>query len=88
MAKWKKQSHAVYPCSDHEVWCPKYRFQILEGAVAKYIKERCKSICERKHSEIEELNVMTDHVHLVVIVSPKVSISELMGLIKGKTSIG
>ena len=88
MAKWKKQSHVVYQCSYHIVWCPKYRFRILEGAVAKYVEERIKVICEWKGSGVEELNVLRDHVHLVVNVPPRVSISELMGFLKGKTAIG
>ena len=78
----------VYQCTYHIVWCPKYRFRVLEGAVGKYVEERIRAICEWKDSEIEELKVMRDHVHLVVIVPPKVSISELMGVLKGKTAIG
>jgi putative transposase len=70
------------------VWCPKYRFRILEGAVAKYVEERIRVVCEWKDVQIEELNVMKDHVHLVATVPPKVSISELMGFVKGKTAIG
>ena len=88
MTKWKKQSHVVYQCSYHIVWCPKYRFRILEGAVAKFVEGRIRAICEWKGSAIEELKVMKDHVHLVVSVPPKVSISELMGFLKGKTAIG
>jgi putative transposase len=60
----------------------------MEGAVGKYVEERIRAICEWKGSEIEELNVLKDHVHLVAIVPPKVSISELMGVLKGKTAIG
>jgi putative transposase len=56
--------------------------------VGKYVEERIRTICEWKDVEIEELSVMKDHVHLVVIVPPKVSISELMGFLKGKTAIG
>jgi putative transposase len=88
MTKWKKQSHVVYQCSYHIVWCPKYRFRILEGAVGKYVEVRLRAICEWKYVEIEELKVMKDHVHLVVSVPPRVSISELMGFLKGKTAIG
>ena len=88
MAKWKKQSHVVYQCSYHIVWCPKYRLRILEGDVGKYVEGRIRAICEWKHVEIEELAVMKDHVHLVVNVPPRVSISELMGFLKGKTAIG
>jgi|GEM_PF-5312193 len=60
MPKWKKQSHVVYQCSYHIVWCPKYRFRILEGAVGKYVEERIRTICEWKASEIEELSVIED----------------------------
>ena len=88
MAKWKKQSHVVYQCSYHIVWCPKYRFRILEGAVAKYVEERIRAICEWKGSEIQELSVMKDHAHIVVIVPPRVCISELIGILKAKTAMG
>ena len=71
MTKWKKQSHVVYQCSYHIVWCPKYRLRILEGDVGKYVEGRIRAICEWKHVEIEELAVMKDHVHLVVNVPPK-----------------
>ena len=67
---------------------PSIVFEILEGAVAKYVEERVRVICEWKDVQIEELNVMKDHVHLVVTVPPKVSLSELMGVLKGKTAIG
>ncbi len=60
----------------------------MEGAVAKYVEGRIRAICEWKDSEIEELAVMTDHVHLVVSTPPRTSISELMGFLKGKTAIG
>jgi len=88
MTKWKKQSHVVYQCSYHIVWTPKYRFRILQGALAKYVEERMRAICEWKDCGIEELAVMADHVHLVVNVPPRVSISDLMGILKGKTAIG
>ena len=87
MAKWKKQSHVVYQCSYHIVWCPKYRFRILKGAVAEYVEDRIRALCEWKNVEILELTVMEDHVHMVAILPPKVSVSELMGLLKGKTAI-
>ena len=87
MAKWKKIAHVVYQCSYHIVWCPKYRFRILKGHVGKYIEHRIKVLCEWKNVEVLELNVMEDHVHMVVTIPPKVSVSELMGIVKGKTAI-
>ena len=87
MAKWKKSAHVVYQCSYHIVWTPKYRYRILQGLIAEYVEKKIRAICEWKQAEILELNVMTDHVHMVVIVPPRISISTLMGLLKGKTAI-
>ena len=55
--------------------------------MGKYVEERIRVICEWKDAEIEELKVMKDHVHLVAIVPPKVSISELMGFLKGRRQL-
>jgi len=63
---------------------PKYRFRILQGALAKYVEERMRAICEWKDCGIEELAVMADHVHLVVNVPPRVSISDLMGFSRAR----
>ena len=87
MAKWKKIAHVVYQCSYHIVWTPKYRFRILEGDVAKAVEEKIRTICEWKGIEVLELNVMKDHVHMVVTIPTRESISEVMGILKGKTAI-
>ena len=87
MAKWKKLAHVVYQCSYHIVWCPKYRYRILKGQVRKFVDENIRLLCEWKRVEILELNVMEDHVHIIVSIPPKVSVSELMGILKGKTAI-
>ena len=87
MAKWKKIAHVVYQCSYHIVWCPKYRFRIMKGEVGKYIAKRIESLCEWKEIEILELNVMEDHVHMIITLPPKISVSEIMGILKGKTAI-
>ena len=87
MAKWKKLAHVVYQCSYHIVWCPKYRYRILKGKVKEFVEKRIRTICEWKTVEIVELNVREDHVHLVAVIPPKVSVSELMGIVKGKTAI-
>ena len=87
MSKWKKLAHVVYQCSYHIVWTPKYRFQILEGEIAKCVETKIQKICEWKGVEILELNVRKDHVHMVATIPPRISISELMGILKGKTAI-
>ena len=87
MAKWKKLAHVVYQCSYHIVWCPKYRYRILKGNVGKFVEESIRSLCEWKAIDVMELNVREYHVHLVAGIPPKVSISEAMGMLKGKTAI-
>lgn len=86
-SKYKKLSHVVYKCDYHIVWTPKYRFRVLFGEVKVLVENDIRMLCEWKGVEILELNVQIDHVHIVCSVPPKVSISELMGTIKGKLAI-
>ena len=87
MGKYRKQSHVIYKCDYHIVWVAKYRFRILTGAVKALLEEDIKKLCDWKGCEITELNVQEDHIHILVSVPPKVSISNLMGLLKGKLAI-
>ena len=87
MSKYKKLSHVVYKCDYHIVWVPKYRFRILTGQIKTLIEEDIRMLCEWKGCVIEEMNVQTNHIHLVVSIPPKVSVSTLMGVLKGKLAI-
>ena len=87
MSKYKKLSHVVYKCDYHIVWVPKYRFRILKDAVKDLVEKDIRLLCEWKGCEVEELNVQEDHVHLIISIPPKVSVSELMGTLKGKLAI-
>jgi len=69
------------------VWVPKYRLRILTGEVKELVGKDIKSLCEWKECEIIELDVQSDHIHLLLSVPPKVSISNLMGVLKGKLAI-
>ena len=87
MSKYKKLSHVVYKCDYHIVWVPKYRFRILTREVKVLIERDIRMLCEWKRCEIMEMNVQIDHIHLVVSIPPKVSVSEMMGTLKGKLAI-
>jgi len=87
MSKYKKLSHVIYKCDYHIVWVPKYRFRILTGVVKELIEGDIRMLCEWKGCEVLELNIQTNHIHLLVSVPPKVSISILMGTLKGKLAI-
>ena len=84
MSKYKKLSHVVYKCDYHVVWVPKYRFGILKDGVKDMADKDIRLLCEWKGCEVEELNVREGHIHLMVSIAPKVSVSELMGTLKGK----
>jgi len=87
MSKYKKLSHVIYKCDYHIVWVPKYRYRILRGQIKELVKRDIKMLCEWKGGEVLELNVQIDHVHLVVSIPPKVSVSQLTGILKGKLAI-
>jgi len=87
MSRFRKLSQTLWHCQYHIVWIPKYRYRILEGKIAIEVSNCIRAFTEQKHSEIVELNIQNDHVHLLVMVPPKVSISDYVGIIKGRTAI-
>jgi putative transposase len=87
MSRFRKLSHTIWHCQYHIVWVPKYRFRILTGAVGQEVERCLRAFCEQQHAEIVELNIQVDHVHLLVMVPPKLSISEFVGTLKGRTAI-
>lgn len=80
MGDYRSSSHVYWRCKYHIVWTLRYRFKILKGNVAKELYKSIYILCNMKDCEALELNIQPEHVHLVVIVPPKVSISTLMGL--------
>ena len=87
MKDFKKLAHAVWKCKYHLVWCPKYRFRILKGDIGKSVRDILKELCEWKGIEILAGNVQADHIHLVLTIPPKHSVSDLVGFLKGKSAI-
>ena len=87
MSRFRKLSQTLWHCQYHIVWCPKYRLKILSGEIAKEVRQCIQLFCEKLHCEIIELNIQIDHVHLLVMVPPKVSISSFVGTVKGRTAI-
>ena len=87
MSNFKKLSHVIYRCTYHIVWTPKYRFRVLDGLVKELLLMDIPMLLKWKSSELIEMNIQKDHIHLIVSVPPKISISTLMGTLKGKTAI-
>ena len=87
MSRFKKLSHVIWHCQFHIVWVPKYRYRVLNGKIGEEVRKNIIIQSERLNCEIVELSVQNDHVHLLIKVSPKIAISRLMGVLKGKTAI-
>lgn len=87
MSRFKKLSHTIWFCQYHIVWTPKYRYKILTGQLATDVDDCVKAFTERQGGEVVELNVQVDHVHLLALIPPKVSVSDFVGAVKGRTAI-
>lgn len=83
---YKSNNNVVYSCKYHVVWCPKYRRKILVGEVVNRLKELIQRNATEHQSEIIEMEIMPDHVHLLVEVDPQYGIHRLVKQIKGQTS--
>ena len=86
MENYRKTSHSVYDLKYHLVWITKYRKPVFFGDVAIRLRELIREICKSLDIEIIKGHVSQDHVHLFVSVPPQLSISKVVGRIKGKTS--
>ena len=79
---FKKLAHTLYECKYHIVFCPKYRFRILKGEIGEYSRREFYSLVKQKDLvEILELNIQEDHVHAIMSIPPKYSVSNIMGFI-------
>lgn len=80
-------SHTKWKCQYHIVFIQKYRRKVLFGKLKADIREIIKKLCEYKNIEIVEGAVCKDHVHLCVCIPPKLSVSDFMGYLKGKSAL-
>lgn len=84
--KYKSNNNIVYSCKYHIVFCPKYRRKVLIGEVEKRLKELIISICQELNVDLIELEIMPDHIHLLVDVDPQFGVHKVIKTIKAKTS--
>lgn len=76
----------VYSCKYHVVWCPKYRRKVLVDGVDARLKELIDEICHELRIDVIEMEIMPDHVHLLIEVDPQFGIHKAVKQIKGRTS--
>lgn len=84
--EYKSNNNVVYSCKYHVVWCPKYRRKVLENGIDDRLKELIEEICAESDIQIIEMEIMPDHVHLLIEVDPQYGIHRAVKKIKGRTS--
>ena len=80
-------AHTTWECKYHLVFAPKYRRQVIYGKLKADIGKVLRELCQRKGIEIIEAECCKDHIHMLVRIPPKYSVSEIMGYLKGKSSL-
>jgi len=83
---YKSNRNVWYSCHYHVVWCPKYRRKVLIGPIETRLQEIIRQACHEYRAEIEEMEIMPDHVRLLVSVDPQFGIHRLVKLVKGRSS--
>ena len=80
-------AHTRWNCKYHIVFAPKYRRQIIYGKIKQDVGIMLRKLCEYKQVEIIEAEVCKDHIHMLVSIPPKYSVAQILGYLKGKSSL-
>ena len=79
--------HTTWRCQYHVVFAPKCRRMVIYGQIKKDIGQILRKLCEQKGVEIIEAQAWPDHIHMLLSIPPKYSVSKIMGYLKGKSSL-
>ncbi len=80
-------THTQWNCKYHIVFAPKYRRQVIYGKIKTDIGKMLRKLCEYKGVEIIEAEACKDHIHMLLSIPPKYSVSQIVGYLKGKSSL-
>ena len=86
-AEFNHLNHATRECEYHVVFTPKYRKKLLFGKIKRHLGQVFHDLARRKECRIEEGHLMPDHVHMLISIPPKYSVAQIIGYMKGKSSI-
>ncbi|WP_444924274.1 IS200/IS605 family transposase [Microbulbifer sp. DLAB2-AF] len=87
MRDWQCQAHVKHYCRYHVVFVPKYRKKALFGTLRREIGAIFRDLCRQKGIELVEGYAMRDHIHMLLMIPPKFSVSNTVGFLKGKSVI-
>ena len=87
MNQYESLNHTKHECKYHIVFIPKYRKKLFYGQIRKELGTVLRELARQKECKIEEGHLMGDHVHILLSIPPKYSVSQVVGFIKGKSAI-
>lgn len=85
--RYKPSRHTIWACDYHIIWCTKYRKQVLTSVIQKRLKEIIMEKQQDYNYQVTALEIMPEHVHLLASIHPKYSVTEIVGKIKGYSSM-
>ena len=87
MTNYRSLNHTKWACQYHVVFIPKFRKKVIYVELRRYLGEVLRRLAQHRESEVEEGHLMVDHVHIMLSISPKYSVAQVFGYIKGKSAI-
>jgi len=84
--KFKSNRNTVFSCQYHVIFCPKYRRKVLVSGVDERLKEILRQVASETGTEILEMEVMPDHVHILLGIDPSVGVPKVVRIMKGRSS--
>ena len=84
--RYKSNHNVYYSCKYHVVFCPKFRRKVLVDGIDERLKQVIRDVCQEHQSELLSMEIMPDHVHLLLDCDPQFGIHRLVRLIKGRSS--
>ena len=84
---YRSLNHTRWECKYHVVFIPKYRKKRIYGGIRRYLGRVLRRLAEQRESQVEEGHLMPDHVHMMISIPPKYSVSQVIGYLKGKSAI-
>ena len=87
LSSYQSLSHSKWDCKYHIVFVPKYRKKVLYGKIRKFLGPLFHELASHRNCKIIEGHMVQDQVHMLIAITPKYSVSEIIGYIKGKSAI-
>ncbi len=87
MSTYQRLCHTKWECQYHVVFIPKYRKKVIYGEIRRHLGDTLRRLAEQRESRIEAGHLLPDHVHMMISIPPKYSVSQVIGYMKGKSAI-